>query len=126
MNKNGFILLITVLVIGAVATAIAVGLLNLGSGATTSSIYLEQSFQAKALADACAEEGLQQIRDSTPYTGTGSLTLGQGTCSYTVSNTGGSNRTVNATGTVGIVVRKVIVTTSAINPYIVISSWQEI
>ncbi|HOX60785.1 MAG TPA: hypothetical protein PLV72_02135 [Candidatus Magasanikbacteria bacterium] len=126
MNKKGFILLITVLVIGAVATAIAVGLLNLGSGATTSSIYLTQSFQAKALADACAEEGLQQIRDSTPFAGTGSLIIGQGDCSYAVTNTGGSNRIVNTTGTVGMVVRKVRVTITAINPYIVVSSWQEI
>jgi len=126
MNKKGFVLLITVLVIGAVATAIAVGLLNLGSGVTVSSIYLEQSFQAKALADACAEEGLQQIRDNTAFAGTGTLVLGQGNCSYTVTSGGGSNRTVETVGTVDSVVRKVRVLVTAINPYIVVSSWQDI
>lgn len=79
-----------------------------------------------ALAQACAEEGLQQIRDNTAYTGTGTLTLGAGSCSYTVANTGGTTRTVVTSGTVGTVVRKVSVAISGYSPRIVVTLWQEV
>ena len=125
-SNTGYVALITVLVIGAVGTAIAVSVILLGLGSSRTSFALEQSNQAKALANACAEEALQQIRDSTPFTGTGSLTLGQGTCGYTVVNDGGENRTVTASGTVGTVVRKIKIIVNTINPAINLTSWQEV
>ena len=125
-RSKGYIALITVLVTGAVGAAITVSLILLGLGSSRTSFSLEQSNQAKALANACAEEALQQIRDSTAFTGTGSLTLGQGTCGYTVVNDGGENRTVTASATVGTVVRKIKIIVNAINPAINITSWQEV
>lgn len=118
--------LLTVLVVGAVTLAITTSLLLLGTGSARTSLAKQQSEQAKGLAGACIEEALQQIRDSTSFTGTGSLTLGQGTCFYTVTNTGGSNRTITAYGTVGTITRKVRAYTTQINPSITISSWQEL
>jgi len=125
MNKKGYVALITVLITGAIGVAIATSLLLLGLGSSRTSFALEQSNQAKALANACSEEALQQIRDSTPFTGTGSLTLGQGTCGYTVVNDGGEIRTVTASGTVGTVVRKIKIIVNTINPAINLTSWQE-
>jgi len=109
-----------------VGTAIAVSLLWLGLAASRTGFASEQRAQAWALANACAEEGLEQIRESTSFSGTGNLTFGAGTCSYTVTNTGGSGRTIAATGTVGTVVRRAAVSVTAISPSIVISSWQEV
>jgi len=126
MNKKGYVALITVLISGAIGVAIATSLLLLGLGSSRTSFALEQSNQAKALANACSEEALQQIRDSTPFTGTGSLTLGQGTCGYTVVNDGGEIRTVTASGTVGTVVRKIKIIVNTINPAINLTSWQEV
>lgn len=123
---HGFVTLTSVLIVGAVGTAIAVSLLLLGLGSTRSSFALEQSKQARALADACAEEALQQIHDSTPFEGTGSLTLGQGNCTYTVTKGTGQNRTIISTGTVGTIVRKAKITIDKINPTIKITSWQEL
>ncbi len=125
-RSSGYIVLITVLVIGAIGAAIATSVIWLGLGSSKSSLALEQSNQAKALANACSEEALQQIRDSTPYTGSGNLTLGQGTCSYTVTSGTGQNRTITATGTVGTILRKVTITIDAINPAINVTSWQEV
>jgi len=126
MYSRGYITLISVLVVGAVGVAIATSLILLGIGSSRSSFALEQSNQAKALANACAEEALQQIRDSTPYTGTGNLSLGQGTCTYTVTSQGGQNRTITASGTVGTIVRKVKIIITKINPTITVSTWQEV
>lgn len=125
-TQRGFITLLSVLVVGAVGVAIAVSVLLLGIGSSRSSFALQQSSQAKALAGACADEALQQIRDSTPFTGTGNLTIGQGNCTYTVTTQGGQNRTITASGTVGTIVRKVTVIISAINPQITVTSWQEV
>ena len=125
-QQKGFITLISVLVVGAVGIAIALSLLLLGVGNSRTSFAVEQSNQAKALANACAEEALQQIRDSTSFTGTASLTLGQGTCTYTVTSQGGSNRTITASGTVGTIIRKVKIIISGINPQITVTSWQEV
>ena len=122
---NGYITLISVLIALALGSAIAFSVVLLGVGSSRNSISMDQSYKAKALADTCAEEGLQQIRSATAFTGTGNLSLGQGTCTYTVTNTGGTNRTVVASGTVGQVVRRVQVSITAISPKIVISSWQE-
>lgn len=125
-KQGGFITLISILVAGAVGLAITLSLILLGLGSARTSFAVERSNQAKALANACAEEGLQQIRNSTPFTGSGNLTLGQGTCTYTVTSQGGPNRTITASGTVGTIIRRVSITVNAINPLITPTSWQEV
>ncbi len=126
MKINGYVTLIAVLIIGAVGVAIATSLLLLGLGSSRTSFALQQSNQAKGLANACMEEALQQINGSIPFSGTGTLTIGQGTCTYTVTKLTGQNRTVAATGTVGSIVRKVNVSIDKISPNIHITSWQEV
>lgn len=125
-NEKGYITLLSTLFLVAIGGVIAGSIILLGLGSSRSSFALVQSNQAKALANACAEEALQQIRNSTLFTGTGSLTLGQGLCSYTVTSGGSENRTIISTGTVGTVIRKVKIIISAINPTINITSWQEV
>ncbi len=125
-NKNGFTTLISVLIVSAIGITITVSLLLLGLGSTRTSFANKQSNQAKAFADACAEEALQKIRESTPYTGVGNLTFEQGTCNYTVTNQGGQNRTITSSGTVGTIIRKAKIIIDKINPTIQIVSWQEV
>ncbi len=72
------------------------------------------------------EEGLEEIRESTLFSGTGSLALGQGSCEYNVIDLGGQNREINATGTVDATVRKAKATIDTINPQINLTSWQEV
>lgn len=126
-SKNcGYATLFAVLLVGAVGVAITLSLVVLGLGSSRTSFVMQQSYQAKAFAFACAEEGLQQIRSSTPFTGSGTLLFSEGSCGYTVTNTGGQNRRVVATGTVSMVVRKVDITVTAINPNVTIGTWQEV
>lgn len=124
--QRGFATLVSVLLVGVIGLAIAVSLLVLGVGSSRTSFAREQSYQAKALADACAEEALEQIRDSTPFIGSGALTLGQGSCSYIVTSQGGANRTIISVGTVASMTRRARVTIDQINPAINVTSWQEV
>ena len=126
LDRKGYITLLSVLIISAVATAIAVSLILLGLGSSRSSFSIFQSNQAKAVANACAETALQTIRDNTAFTGGGNLTIDQGSCSYNVSNTGGDSRLIDVIAQVGTVFRKVKITIDTINPQINISSWQEV
>lgn len=124
-TRSGYVLLISVIVIGAVASAIAVSLLLMASGTTRSLQAVQQGATARAMADACAEEGLQRIRDTTTFTGSGSLAIGSSTCAYSV--TGMSvPKTVLASSTVGDATRRVSVTVSATSPRVTISTWAEV
>src|SRR3990167_9131747 len=105
-NNSGYIILVSVLVVSAVGVAIALSLLLLGLGSSRTSFAVEQSNQAKALANACAEEALQKIRNSVPFEGSDGLALGQGTCDYTVTKQTAQNRTITASGAVGTLIRK--------------------
>lgn len=125
-QQCGYVALLTVLITGAAATAIALALLASGTDSQRTVLVIQQSAQARSLASACGEEGLQQIHDNTAFTGTNNLSLGQGACSYTVANTGGSTRTVDATGTVGNIVRKVKIYVTIGASSISITSWQEV
>jgi hypothetical protein len=124
--SGGYIALISVLIVGAAATAIALTLLTTGSDASRSALVIQQSVQARQLADGCAEEALQKIHDSTSYTGTSSLTLGAGTCTYTIASTGTSTRTIATTGTISSVVRKSMVYVTINSSSLSITSWQEV
>ncbi|MBI4256960.1 hypothetical protein HY626_02815 [Candidatus Uhrbacteria bacterium] len=125
-DERGAVLLLSLLVFTAVGMAIIASLLLFEVVQVETSFAREQSGQAKGLADACAEEALQQISDSTSFSGSGTLTLGEGTCAYTITNLGGSNREIEAVGTVDTIVRKVLISIDTINPSINVTSWQEV
>lgn len=125
-TPQGYIALISILIVGAVGVSIGFSVVLLGLGFSKSSFTLDQSGGAKALVNACAEDALQEIRDFTLYAGTDSLSLGEGSCSFTVIKTGGQNREIEVSGTVGAVTRRAKVVIDAINPQISITSWQEL
>ena len=124
-KQQGYITLISVIAVTLIGTSIVVGLLLLGVNIFRTSISVEKSFEAKSLANACVEEALRLIRENTSYTGTDTLFIGSGSCTYTVTNTGGESRTITASGTVEPVVRKVQIFITSINPMILYNSWQE-
>lgn len=125
-TTRGYALLLVVLVVGAASVTIATTLLLLGADALRTASIKELSAKARALAHGCAEEGLEQIRESSNFSGYGTLTIEGNACGYDVVNLGGQNRRVNASSTVGSVVRKVRVEVGGINPTISVSSWQEV
>lgn len=124
--QGGYVALIAILIVGAVSTTIALALLTNGVDSQRAALVSQRSMQARSLAIACAEEALQEMHDATAYTGTDTLTMGQGNCTYTVTNTGGAARTVVASATVGTVVRKVQVYATIGASSISVTSWQEV
>lgn len=124
--ERGYITLFSILIVSALGLTITLSLSKLSISSTRLGVVLWQSNQAKALANACAEKALQQIKALPSFSGTGNLSLGEGECTYTVTDLGGENREITAIGTVNDVQRKVKVVVSQITPEIIIQSWQEV
>lgn len=125
-RESGYIALLSVLIVGAAASAVALTLLVTGTDAQRSGLVSQQAAQARWLVNACAEEALQQIHDATSYTGTNTLNLTPGSCSYTVTSTGSSTRTITASASLNNVVRKITVYVTIGSSSISITSWQEV
>lgn len=98
----------------------------MGIGESVMGLQTDQGSEAYYLASACSEEALQNINLLSAFQGTGSLALGKGSCSYAVIVGSGDNRTINASGTINNITRKIKIIISQITPVIVISSWQEV
>jgi hypothetical protein len=122
---RGFGTLLIVIILGGISLGLALWISTSSLWSIRGSIDDTASAQSKALVNACAEIALEQMRENTSFTGSGNQTIGSNTCSYTVTNTGGNNRSVSVTGAVGTITRKLQITTSAFNP-LTIASWQEV
>lgn len=126
ITQGGYVALIAILIVGAVSTTIALALLMNGVDSQRAVLVTQRSVQARNGAVACAEEALQEMHDNTTYVGTDTLTVGQASCTYTVTNTGGAARTIDVTATAGSVVRKIKIYATIGGTNISITSWQEV
>ncbi len=125
-KQQGFAALFAIVVLTAVLLAM------LGGLGVSSAILSRNSSddlfgsRTRSVANACAELGLQAIRDNSSFTGTVNTNLDSGSCSYTVSNTGGSTRAVTVQASVGSSTRRIQISISALTPRVTVSSWQEV
>lgn len=125
--KKGYITLLSVIVVAALASAVTFGFLSRGISASKNTSSFEAAIRARALADQCAEIALQKIRDEATFTTAGtSVSSVDGNCTYTIKNLGGNRRSIITTGHSGSGIKNVAVEVDGINPYIVILSWKEI
>lgn len=124
MKKNGYMTLITVLIISTVAVVIGTTVSLLAIGQAQSSYTLTKGEDALAFVDGCMEDALLKTKNSPTYNG-GTITRPEGTCSITVSKAG-NIWTILATTTATAYKRtiRVVVTRSA--GTLVVSSWEEI
>lgn len=107
--------------------ALVVSLAFLSLSGTEMSLTLQESFKARAMANLCAEQGLQQIRDNNNYTGTQNLNFAdQGSCHFTISNLGGDHRRIESEGRKANVMRRVQIEVDDLDPIMTLSLWQEV
>ena len=90
--KNGYVALITVIVVSVVVLAITVSITSMGVGEIKSSLDYKKGREAEKIADFCSEEAMLKIRDDASYSG--STIFGDGhSCQINV--TGNTYKTVN-------------------------------
>jgi len=125
-QENGFITLLSIIMVSAVGLSVILAISSAGINSIKTSRDLYKSNQAKALANACAEIALQNIRDDISYNGSGNLNIGGNNCSYAVFNQGGENRIIQAESSVSDSVSKIKILIDQINPKINTFLWQEV
>lgn len=121
----GFSTLLVVIILGSVATGFILYASTTSLWSVRTSIDNKNSMQAGQLANACAELALEVMRENNSFTGSGNDIINGNACNYEVIDNGGNNRTINVTGVVGGITRKLQIITSSFNP-INIVSWQNI
>lgn len=124
-NKKGFVTLISVIIMVAVAGALAISVILLGTDSLRTGEVVNDEKETLAIADACAEEALGQVR-TRDLTGTANLSVGAGTCTYTITAGAGEARTIEVTATAGSVTRKIRIEIDAIDPAVHITSWEDV
>lgn len=121
---KGFSTLFVVIILGGIAVSLAVMLSTSSVWSIRGSRDATAAATARSLTNACAEVAIEAIRENNAYIGSDTVILGGDTCTYTVTNTGASNRTITVTGSVANSISKVQINTDAFNPIHVVS-WQE-
>ena len=125
-TKKGYVALVTVIILAAVTSVVALTALSLGTDSTIFSAEKQNQSLAKSYANSCMEIAINKLKASTSYIGNESMAVGNGTCQIlTISGSGNSNRTIQTKGFSGTVVRKLQVTITTVNPSTIYSSWQE-
>lgn len=126
-SHSGYILLITILMIGAVASAILSSLLLLGISANQVSLSVLESNTSLSLAQACAEYGLLKLRQSPSYAGNEFVMVGTSPCEIlSVGGIGNNNRVLCTEGKIGDSVRRLQIVVNQVLPTTKIYSWQEV
>ena len=133
-HESGYIVLITVLVLGLVVTTVAMFLLITGTDATIASAGVESGAEAKAAAEACTQLALRAIQQdpllASPSNGSSTIdpAIGQ-ECNYSITGTS-PNYTVNAVGivrhTTDNYTQRIEVILDQVSPSLHVASWQDI
>lgn len=126
-SHPGYILLISIVIIGAIASAILSSLLFLGISANQLSLSVQQSKQALAAAQACSEYALLKLRTVPAYSGNETLNLNGSSCQLLeIGGTGNNNRYLCIQGVSGDSTRRLEISINQILPKTLIASWQEV
>lgn len=127
--RPGYILLLSILIIGTVASAVVVSLMLLGTSSARTAFSIQQSEDAIALSQACSEYALMKLRADPSYEGSefvSQFSFGK-TCEVlTIGGVGNNNRILCTEAIVGTVARRMEIIVQQILPKTLIYSWQEV
>ena len=122
-NQNGYIAVVTVLVIVAVLTIIVLTVSLSSLNDTQSSFYGSRGNNARGLLEACVQESLYQL--NTKNTLPTSVTVPTGSCSVTTNLLNGNYSTFTVSTTLNTFTKSVQVVAYRFNN-VVIQSWIEL
>ena len=126
MNERGAVLLLSVIIMGAIAVSVVSALIVGGIDNTQLSAQQQAATEAQTQAELCVEEALLQVKNSNTVSGTTVITTGGNSCSFTIINGGGSNRTINSEAQVGDVIKRLQITLDRLNPQLNVTKWENV
>jgi hypothetical protein len=135
MKKRGFIALMVILTVSAIALVISSTIILRSVTEATVSIDEESANKAWAIVNACAEKALYNLASTTgdgvavwnAYDGAEEVLIDDYSCYIlSIDNSGGASteRIVNASSTVNNFTRKVSITVATNTPSLDVESWE--
>ena len=126
-DNNGYIALITVLILTAVVLLLALNASFFGMSESEMGLDHQLSTESYWLANACAEEALNRLKDDSDYAGDEDLMINDQQCHiYLVKGTGNNYRTIETAANILDRTKKIKVKISQLNPETIIQSWLEV
>lgn len=126
-SRPGYVLLISVLAVGAIVTLMVAVLLLLSATIARSTISLEQSARAMTYANTCAERMLLDLFRDPNATSNGTVTFAFGSCTTSpVAGVGNTDRAICVEGLSGTVRRRLEISVSRLLPSVRVRSWREV
>jgi hypothetical protein len=122
-TNNGFIALVTVLIIFAIALLIGLSVSLLSISEAQMGLKKSQSSQSTYLANLCAEDALMKLKEDINYSGNETIEIGGGSCQILPIE---GNWTIKTIANFENQVKKIKIIVSQVNPQMLISSWQEV
>jgi len=123
-RQSGVAILISVLIIGALAFVVVISTMAIGVSVYQSSFDLQRGVQVRGLSNVCFQEAIKQIIES--GSASGNITLSTGICNYTILNLGGDDREIRSEGQAGDYYNRVKIIIDQISPSINITSYEEV
>lgn len=122
-NHKGFVALIIVLIIFAVALSVGLGVSFLSISEAGMSLEKIYSLKAYYLANLCAEEALMKLKENVNYSGNETISAEGGSCQILPIE---GNWIIKVIGNFQNQIKKVKIVVSQVNPEMEIQSWQEV
>jgi len=127
-TENGFIALVSIVIVGAIALVISVGLSLRSIGEMKMSLNEQLSNTALSLADACVEYGIAQLKNDLNYAGDETIIIdGSDSCFiFAVEGSGNDNRIIKTQAIFSGFTKKVEVVIAQVNPATQVTLWEEV
>lgn len=129
VSHNGYLLLISILIIGAITSVITASLILLGNSSELTAYSVDESIRARNAAEACAEYALLALHHDPAYTGNETVNDVAPSVSCSIHPIGGSgnwNRTLCTEAQVGSNISRMEIIIDTVLPQTYVSSWQEV
>lgn len=126
-DKNGYIALISVLIISAIVVLIATSASLLSISESDMALQENQARESFYVADFCSEYALMKLESVLSYSGNEAVTIGEDSCLIRpISGSGNFNRVVETQSVFSDQIRKTRIEISQISSVMQISSWQQV
>ena len=122
-SNQGFALIFVMLVLASILVGVsfAAGIAGTFSG-NRMKLY-DGAAQTRMVANACAENLLMQLRSNVNFSGSGTMSMLDGSCTYVVSGTIPA-KIISITAVRNNIYKRLTITTTQLNPTI-LSTWTE-
>ena len=125
IKTNGFMALLTVVIIAATALIMSLNSSLLGLGQLEFGTLAGRGGEAASLADGCLEEALRHLRVDQNYLGAPGLSLAGGSCIISLTTPGVNQRVITVVASQGDFTKTITATATLGSRLITVDRWGE-